>query len=197
MGRKISLLLMAVLCSSCTVLHKEVGRPLDMESIHYDVGRTHYHAVLDALGPPARMTALPSGFAFLYESLSIRERQLGISSQYEWLQLIKLSLADSDLRRNCLLLHFNSEGLLVSQSSINTLERLGMGGSIQPILSLQQIVDTAEYEDDAYVAMGWGASLLSPLPQTINMNQSLNSGSAGLEQSGTTSKIGQHTLEMR
>ena len=32
-----------------------------------------------ALWPPARMSALPGGFAMLYECLDARERQLGIN----------------------------------------------------------------------------------------------------------------------
>lgn len=190
------LLLLVALSTGCTMLHKEVGCPIE-ESVRFDEGATHYHDVLDELGPPTRLTALSGGFAFFYETLSIRERQIGIGGQNDWLQLIKLALADSDLRRNCLLLRFDSDGQLVSQARIDTLEKLGMGGSIQPILSLQQIVDTADYEDDAFAPMDWGVSLLRPLPQTLNARQSLVSGTAGLEQSGTTGTVGQHTLEMR
>jgi hypothetical protein len=177
------------------MIRKEVGRPVERRQ-RFDE-RAHVYDVLDALGPPTRLSATSDGLVFLYEALQIRERQIGLGGQYDWFQLIKLSLANSDLRRDCVILHFNEEGVLVSQSRINTLEKLGMGGSIQPVLSLQQIVDTADYEDDAFVSMNWGISMLRPLPQTLNDRQNMNSGMAGVEQSGTTPSVGQHTPEMR
>lgn len=196
MIRTVSLLLLVVFSSGCTMLRKEIGRPIETSG-QFEEGSAHFHEVLDALGPPTRLSAMSDGYAFLYEALQIRERQIGIGGQAGWFQLFKLAVADSDLQRDCLVLHFNAEGILISQSRINTLEQLGTGGAIQPALSMQQIVNTKAYEDDAFVSMDWGGSMLSPLPQTLNVRQSLNSGMSGIEQSGTTTIVGQHALEMR
>lgn len=191
-----SLLLLVVFSSGCTVLRKEIGRPLEISG-QFEEGVAHCHEVLDALGPPTRLSAMSDGYAFLYEAIEIRERQIGIGGQAGWFQLIKLAVADSDLQRDCLILHFNGEGILISQSRINTLEQLGSAGAIQPALPIQQVVDTDAYEDDAFVAMYWGRSMLSPLTRTLNACQSLNSGMSGIEQSGTSTIVGQHALEMR
>jgi hypothetical protein len=68
---------------------------------------------------------------------------------------------------------------------------------VQAIISIKQIVDTTAFENDALDASQWGANLLDPLPVMLNVAQNLNTGAAGIEQSGTTIKIGQHTLEMQ
>ncbi len=185
------------LMSGCTSIHKHVGKELDLEPLGYVSGETHFHEVLDQLGPPVLMTALPGGFAFLYESLYVRERQLGIGGQQGLRRLLKVSLANTDLYRKSLLLHFGSDGVLVSGGKRVVERDLGSGGSIQPVFSLQQIIDTSDYEDDYFHAADWGRSMLRTLPQTLNAMQNLHSGAAGIEQSGTTTKVGQHTLEIR
>jgi hypothetical protein len=43
----------------------------------------------------------------------------------------------------------------------------------------------------------WGKTLLRPLPETLNVRQSLDTGDHGLEQEGTTTAVGQHTLELQ
>ena len=68
---------------------------------------------------------------------------------------------------------------------------------MQAIYSIDQIVDTTAFEDDALDASRWGGNLLDPIPVMLNNAQNLNTGATGIEQSGTTVKIGQHTLEMR
>jgi len=191
------LILSGFLLSGCTSINKHVGGELEFESVGFANGETHYHEVLDQLGPPVLMTALPRGFAFLYESLYVRELQLGIAGSDGFLRLFKLSLANTDLHRKSLLLHFGADGVLIAHGKLMTEEDLGSGGSIQPVLSLQQIVDTSDYEDDYIHTADWGASMLRTLPQTLNTKQSLDSGFAGIEQGGTTTKVGQHTLEMR
>jgi hypothetical protein len=186
-----------MLAGGCTSLHKQIDPALELDACRYESRQTHYYQVLDELGPPTRLTALPGGFAFIYESLAIRELQIGIAGNTGWLQLLKISLADTNLYRDMLLLHFGSDGVLLSYGTLESKEDLGKGGSIQPLFSLQQITDTSNYEDDAIDAADWGAQLLRSLPSLLNRPQGLASGMAGLEQSGTTTKVGQHTLEMR
>lgn len=198
-----SIVLLALLVgvSGCSTLYKRVDPGIDeditVDEVPQQAGETHFHEVLDLLGPPSRMTSSGSGFSFLYESMLIRELQTGIGGQSGWWQLIKLSFADARLFRHTVIMNFNDEGILLAASFSDSAEPLGRSGSIQPILSLQQIVDTGRFEDDAAEAISWGMSLLDDPAVTLNANQSLRSGSAGFEQSGTTTKVGQNTLEMR
>jgi len=189
----------AMLCSGCSMLYTKIGNPVSTEGLAMEPGKTRYDEVLNDLGPPNRMSSVSDGFAFLYEYLVFREMQIGISGppQFQWLSLLKITVADVNLRHDILLLHFNSEGVLMSSTQTVSSEDLGMGGSVQPIVALKSVVDTSDYEDDAVMEINWGSSLLRPLPEVLNIPQSLSSGAAGMEQSGTTAKVGQHTLEMR
>ena len=189
------LALMAV--SGCSTLYKRVDLGVSDQEISFETNETHFHEVLGAVGPPSRMTVCGGGFAFLYEDMLIRELQTGLAGQNGWLQLFKFSVADSRLFRNTAILHFNGKGILIAKPIVESTEGLGKSGSIQPLISAEQIVDTSGFEDDSSEPQRWGFDLLRPLPQGLNNAQSLDSGLAGLEQGGTTSKIGQHTLEMR
>lgn len=188
---------LGALLSGCSTIYQRVDPGIEFEDVSFKAQTTHYHDVLEALGPPNRMTASGDGFAFLYESMLIRELQTGIGGRNGWWQLFKISIADSKLFRDSMILRFDHEGALVAQSVSHTREGLGKSGAVQPILAVRQIVDTDDYEDDAIESLGWGSMMLRSLPRTLNANQSLHSGAAGLEQSGTSPYVGQHALEMR
>jgi hypothetical protein len=191
------ILLAALVFSGCSSLHKTVDPGITRDQCDFTDGSTHYHQVLDELGPPARLTACSPGFAFIYEALVVKELQVGFNGRGGLLRLLKISLAGTTLYRKSLLLKFNADGMLVNSGLLESKEDLGKGGALQPFLSIKQIVDTSEYEDDAMDAANWGVRLLDPLPQGLNARQNLNTGANGLEQSGTTTDIGQHSLEMR
>jgi hypothetical protein len=191
------ILLASFLLMGCSSLQKTIDPGITKEQCNFSNGETHYHEVLDAIGPPARLTSCSPGFAFIYEALVVKELQVGLNGRGGLLQLLKISMAGTTLYRKSLLLKFNSDGMLVNSGLLESKEDLGKGGALQPFLAIQQIVDTSEYEDDAMDAANWGAGLLDPLPQVLNMRQNLNTGANGLEQSGTTTDIGQHSLEMR
>jgi hypothetical protein len=186
-----------VLLAGCSSLRKTVDPGIVLEQCTFERESAHYYEVLDELGPPARLSAISGGFVFIYETLVFNEQQLGLSGQKGWLQLLKMSFAGTDLRRSSYLLRFDSDGMLLAAGTLKSKEDLGVGGSMQALFAIKQIVDTSAYEDDAFDSIGWGASLLDPLPSTLNSAQNLNTGRAGVEQSGTTTVIGQHTLEMR
>lgn len=194
---RIALSVLLVLLAGCSSLYKTVDPGIVLEQCAFEAETAHYHEVLDELGPPARLSEISGGFVFIYEKLVFDEQQIGFSGQKGWLQLLKMSFAGTDLKRNSYLLRFDSDGTLVAAGTLETKEDLGAGGALQALFSINQIVDTSAYEDDAFDSINWGVSLLDPLPLILNDRQSLTSGSAGLEQSGTTTKIGQHTLEMR
>ena len=199
MGRSNILLaaLAVSLLAGCSTLYRRVDAGADFEEADFEAGATSHHEVLDALGPPNRMSKTGEGFAFLYESMLIRELQTGLAGRDGIWQLIKFSFADSKLFRDTLTLRFDHEGVLLAQAKSQTREGLGKSGAIQPLLTVQQIVDTSAYDDDATESLEWGMEQLKPLPTTLNEAQSLNSGAAGFEQGGTSSKVGQHALEMR
>ncbi len=183
--------------TGCSSLRREVDPGIRLEQCDFEPTVAHYHGVLDELGPPARLTALPGGFAFIYEALSITEFQIGISGNTSLWQLLKMSFANTDLKRGSYMLMFNSDGVLLAAGTLQSKEGLGASGAMQALFSVDQIVDTSTYEDDHIDSVNWGASLLDPIASALNYSQNLNTGASGLEQSGTTTIIGQHSLEMR
>jgi hypothetical protein len=197
LNRAASILLGCFVLTGCSSLHKEVQSGVILDQVSYEARSVHYHQVLDDMGPPARLTASPGGFAFIYEDLIIDELQLGIGGRNNFWEWLKLSMAGTTLERRSLLLQFDPDGALKSAGLLESEEDLGKGGAMQLILQVKQIVDTSEYEDDAIDAARWGVKLLEPLPIALNTPQNLNTGASGLEQSGTTTKVGQHTLEMQ
>ncbi len=192
-----SILFPGLLLAGCSSLHTKVDPGISREQCDFEEGAAHYHEVLDDLGPPARLSAIPGGFVFIYEALVVDEKQFGLSGQAGWWQLLKVSFAGTDLIRASYMLRFDADGDLVAAGILQSKEDLGSGGALQSLFSVQQIVDTSTYEDDARDAVNWGAGLLDPFAQALNSAQNLNTGASGLEQSGTTTKVGQHSLEMR
>ena len=73
---------------------------------------------------------------------------------------------------------------------------IGDGSSLQFLFTVEQMVDTKYLEKDP-VQQDWGFLLLKPISQTLNSNQSLDTGAKGLELIGTPTAVGQRTLEMR
>lgn len=196
MNRYALIVLSCLLLVGCSSLRRDVDPGITMEQCNFEPNMAHYHEVLDELGPPARLTAMPGGFAFIYEALIVSEYQMGLSGKSGLWQLLKMSFANTKLRRGVYLLKFNSEGMLVAAGTLQAKEDLGAGGALQTLFSVQQIVDTSTYEDDHIDTVDWGSSLLDPVARVLNYPQNLNTGASGLEQSGTSTKVGQQTLEM-
>ncbi len=92
------LVLLLLGAAGCTVLHSEIGNPIDWNDSLFVEGETHYGTVLEELGPPLRLSRSGDGVAFLYEYLVVKEGQLGISYDgeefgvnFQWLEWLKFS----------------------------------------------------------------------------------------------------------
>jgi len=192
-----SLFILMVILSGCTSISKQIGQELESTptDLNLKIYTTHFHDILDSIGPPTKITALPEGFVFLYESLLITERQIGFSSSKEALSWFKLSLSDADVDRLVHIFTFDKRGLLRSHVRRVSRKDIGDGSSLQFIFTVEEMVDT-NYLEKGPVQHDWGFSLLKPIPQNLNLNQSLDSGVNGLEQLGTPTAVGQRTLEM-
>lgn len=189
------LLVMAIALNGCTIMNKQIDLPPSAKALAVKKVKTHYYEILDRLGPPAQITALSEGFAFLYESLLINEQQIGISMPGEVLSWFKLSVADTDVERQIQIFIFDKSGFLRSHVDRAVRDDIGDGLSFQFFVTVEQVVDTRYLEMD-FVQQTWGFGLLKPLPQTLNSRQSLDSGTRGLEQRGTPTTVGQRALEM-
>ena len=181
--------------SSCTVISKKIDTDRDLDAGVFTLGETHISDVLDKIGPPSKLSRYNDGLVFLYESIVINERQLGLSSDYNVLRLLKFSYARGSADREVLLLVFDAEGYLSLKDYSEFGENLGSGQAIDFLFSIQSLVDSSRLEEEP-PSLSWGSSLLSPLPVVLNYPSSLGSGESGIEQLGAPNNVGQHSLDL-
>ena len=175
---------------------KRLNQNLVLPSQSYQDGSTHSDEVLDELGPPLKMTALPHGYAFMYESLDVLELQLGFSLPIPVINWFKFVFAQADYDHQVLVYQFDDEHRLVAFAGGDAHFDLGNSTAIQPILTVQEMFDTSNVENDIVHFTEWPAFCLRPLPETLNRAQSLDTGMSGLEQRGTAPNAGQRSPEL-
>lgn len=142
--------------------------------------------VLAALGPPAAVTALPDGYAFLYEGGQLRNRGVGANfyqarASYAW------SAAGFALAAFV----FDREGRLTAAAIERSDEGTGQGFSIgaQSAAAVDQLPFVLPATQHA-----WGRQLLDRLPAGLNAGSDPDSGTAGFELRGTSPSVGQRAL---
>ena len=69
--------------------------------------------MLVALGPPAKVTALPSGFAFLYESTQVFQRGLALS-----IYVLRASVTKGDRGLDSYVVVFDERELVVGHEKL-------------------------------------------------------------------------------
>jgi hypothetical protein len=142
--------------------------------------------VLAALGPPTAITALPDGYAFLYEGGRLRTRSVGgnfyqFQSGYAW-SSAQLAIAA---------FVFDDEGILCGAAVERGDEGTGSGFSAgsQGAQAFDQIAFLLPASQHF-----WGRQLLRRLPAGLNRGSDMASGLHGLERRGTPVDVGQRTL---
>ncbi len=185
----------SIICSSCTVISKDIDKRSDLNADNFEPQKTHYRNIVATLGPPSKLSKYGGGLVFLYESVDINERQIGLNFNYNILKLLKFSVARGTADRELLVLIFNPDGYLAAKSYKSFKENLGSGQAISYLFNIEQLVDSSKLEERPS-ALSWASNLLKPIPENLNNAQNLGTGQSGLEQLGVTNRVGQHTLEM-
>ena len=86
----IGLAVSCLVAGGCTVIDRKFGDSLPVvEEAGFELGVVRVGDVLEDFGPPAKISALPGGFVFLYEHLEFVEDQIGISIPVEFLEWFK------------------------------------------------------------------------------------------------------------
>jgi len=186
-----------LLLAGCAHIHKDLGHPLPPDSFQNPDGTVHYGAVLATYGPPSKITALPSGFAFLYEHVEILEKQYGLILPGEIGRFFKLSYAKSVADTDVRLFTFDSEGHLNGARSERLRTDPGGGISFTLFFKIKSLSDTDAYRHSQEAILGWGRALLTSPPVALNAAQNLDSGAAGMEVIRTEGPVGQRALELR
>jgi hypothetical protein len=191
----LSLLGSVFVLSGCSTIHTEVGRPLPEQASPLVEGTTRAETVVHDLGPPHAVSALPDGFAFLYEYSRVSEFQFGLSLKTVRMPYFKLIKADSNLSEAARILVFDERGVLRAQGSAAWKEKLSGGGALQFIFSVLSLTDTSAFRREPD-PLTWGRGNLQRPPVTLNSAQDLRSGINGLQQRVAPVFVGQATLEM-
>jgi hypothetical protein len=182
--------------SGCASITNRIDRSLDSSVAELTEDHTHYHKILDELGPPAQISSLSNGFAFQYEALQIDEQQIGFAVDIEYFRWFKLAYGGARVKREVHTFVFDQDGYLEGYGNADFDEDVGKGVSYQFIVKVAQVVDTTHLEKPS-AQHDWGFALLQPLPVTLNRAQSLDLGDHGMEQRGTPTAVGQRTLELQ
>jgi hypothetical protein len=183
----LALVILAPLILSCTKVHLRVDKEVPAASIQAVQQNTQYADVLAALGPPAKLTALPSGFAFLYESTQVFRRGLSV---FIFSPSFKIGVTKEERLLNAYVVVFNEHGLVVSSGGVTKSVPLSLALAV----SLSTRGKGRELTAPA-PQHRWGMSMLLPLPKTLNAASDIDAGLHGLEQRGTPRAVGQRTLE--
>ena len=184
----------AIALCGCTILSRRAGEPIPVSDVALQEGSTTAGQVIATLGPPARMSALPHGFAMLYEYIAARERQLGINLDFIGIDWFKIATGSGLAEREALLLVFDDAGTLEASDFQAWTEPVGKGLALQFLIVAMPTVDTRHLWETSAQHL-WGRGALEPLPVTLNTGQSIVTGSHGLEMRGTPRSAGQRTLE--
>ena len=191
------LIISITILTGCTVIRTEIDVPIQVNGKTFKEGETGINAVLTKLGPPGKISALgDNSVVFLYEYVSIKEQQVGVSLPGDILKWFKLSVAKAKADRQALLLTFDGKGVLRSREFHAFEEDLGSGFGLSFLYSIVTLVDYSRLEKQPEI-LNWGAGLLEPLPEALNTMHSFDNGLRGVEQKGTPTSVGQRTLEMR
>jgi len=182
--------------SGCTILGKRYGEPIDVENAGLEEGATSVGRIIEQLGPPTHLSALPGGMVMVYEYVDVTEHQLGISLDVVALDWFKVALGNGSANREALVLVVDDSGLLRTKEFSRWKEDVGKGVGFQFFFQVVPTVDTRHLTGGAE-QLGWGRELLRSLPVTLNAAQSLDSGIHGVEMRGSPTSVGQRTLEMR
>jgi hypothetical protein len=185
----------AFVWTGCSTISTEVGQPLPESPSSLVEGTTRVETVVHDLGPPHAISALPDGFAFLYEYSRVSEFQLGMSLDFLQLPYFKVIKADSNLSEAARLLTFDEQGVLRAQGSAAWREKLSGGGALQLIVSVLSLTDTTAFRREPD-PLTWGRGNLQRPPVTLNSAQDPRLGSNGLQQRIAPVFVGQATLEM-
>jgi hypothetical protein len=189
------LLVLAGLASAgCTTIGRRVGVPIPAPTADLEEGVTRVSDVVDLLGPPARMSALPDGLAMLYEYIDASERQLGINLELIGLDWFKLAFGRGAADRQALLLVFDRDGTLRAREYKAWHENIGRGLGFQIFFVAMPTVDSKHLWESPE-QFTWGRQALDPLTVALNVGSSVTSGSHGIEMRGTPDSVGQRTLE--
>jgi hypothetical protein len=186
----------AATLAGCANIRKDLGAPLAQVAASAWTAPVHYSTVLEAYGPPSKISAIPAGSVFLYEHVDIRERQWGLILPGDLSRFFKFVYATSAANTDVAVFVFDEEGMMMGQATRDFRSDPGGGFSFTLIFKIKSLSDTDEYTRSQEGILDWGMAMIQPLPVGLNAAQSLDSGSRGLDVIRVDGMMGQRALEL-
>jgi hypothetical protein len=180
--------------AGCSQWKYEMGTHFTKEEIPLSDGSVSLQTVMDRMGPPLHVSATHNGYVMAWEHWLVREDSLGFSLGPLGIDILSIDIGSLTIKGEHVLMAFNQQHMLISESYSAWENRAGGGMAIQPSIG----VDVVDAEDltQALTQHDWGAASLGPISNTLNLQSSPHTGQNGLEQRGTPLSIGQRSLEL-
>ena len=189
-------LALSLVLPGCAHIRTDLGAPLPAAAAIAPAESSDYSSVLKAYGPPAKISALPSGFVFLYTHVRIDERQWGLILPGPIAKYFKIVYATSLARTEVAVFIFDRQGRL-SGGDFHTFENDPGGGfGLTLIFKIKSLTETDEYTRSQEGILDWGMAMAQRLPVTLNATQSLDAGDRGLDVLRVDGMAGQRALEL-
>lgn len=187
---------LCVWLAGCARLEHSIGATLD-EAVLERVGvGANYAEILEELGPPTKMSALPDGMVFVYENARITERQYGLILPGEVGKWIKAVYASANADIETIVFVFDAQGRLSGADEQIWNTDAGAGMSLTLIFSTGSFTDTEQYESSPMRSLDWGKALTMPPLVSLNDRQNLETGLNGIQLTTSPEAVGQHALEL-
>jgi len=187
-------LLLSVLLSGCTQWRYELGKKLSPELLPDSSQDVSLSDVLKQLGPPQRLSEAGNGYVLAWEFWQIREDTFGLSLGALGVDLLSADWGNAHMHGEFLLVTFNRQHQVTGSTFARWSNDAGGGQAIQPLVGLVSLVDVEDMV--SYMPHHrWGAGLLEPLPEAINVHSRPDTGQSGIQRRGTPTGTGQQSLE--
>ena len=209
LNRSLLLLGLALLLpftAGCARIAYEREKPIAPHHTSFKPGTNDYGDVMLALGPPHRLSATPAGFAFLYEHISVEEKQLGVSFEklfgaiglgpsvqggYNLGSIIRLLYAWAEADIETLMLEFDHEGALRTARYEQASSDLGSTIGISFVFAAERKLGLQDYEIEP-APLNWGGRLTDRMRVQLYRAQDLTTGQAGLARRPGNQSVGQN-----
>lgn len=189
--------LLALLLSACVQWrHYDLGQPILVDDVPRPEDGWTLSRVMAKFGPPLRMSREPGGYVMAWEYWQIDEYKVGFGSGITGVDFLNIDWGRANAEGDFMLLSFSHDHRLRTASFEEWDRNAGGGQGVQALFSAVDVVDI----DDLLNPLDqhtWGAQSLRRTPVTLNQQNRLDNGEAGLEQRGGTRVVGQRSLEMR
>ncbi len=150
--------------------------------------------VMAEFGPPLRMSRDAGGYTMAWEYWEIDDYRIGFGLGFAGADFLNIDWGRARVEGDFMLLGFDRDHRLISASFEKWNRKAGGGQGVQAFVSAVGVVEIDDLLEELS-QHDWGAQSLRRMPTTLNQQNRMDSGDAGLEQRGSSTWVGQHSLE--